>query len=167
MPKATDWIGRRYGMLVIVELLRYTHGNSIRLYRAKCDCGNEIEVLSTRLYGRVTCCGCSRPRRRKTHGKYKTPEYRVWKAMWARVTNPNHKSYVNYGARGIVICERWKSFVNFMADMGPRPSKQHSIDRINNDGNYEPGNCHWATAKEQRLNQRPAKLRKRSVIATH
>ena len=78
-----------------------------------------------------------------------TPEYSIWVAMRARCRG-NHR---NYGARGITVCERWNSFANFLADMGPRPSKDHSIDRINNDGNYEPGNCRWATHQQQMRNR--------------
>jgi hypothetical protein len=75
--------------------------------------------------------------------------------MRQRCGNPANKRFANYGGRGISVCERWLKFENFYADMGPRPSADLSIDRINNDGNYEAGNCRWATAKEQRANQRP------------
>ncbi len=86
------------------------------------------------------------------------PEYRVWAAMKRRCQNPNVKAWKYYGARGISVCDRWKnSYHNFIADMGHRPSKEYSIDRINNDGNYEPSNCRWATAKQQAANKR-AKL---------
>src|SRR5262245_23331973 len=88
----------------------------------------------------------------------KTPaEYGVWIEMRRRCFNPRNKSWHNYGGRGITMCDRWrKSFDAFLTDMGSRPSSRHSIERIDNDGDYEPGNCCWATAKEQRANQRVA-----------
>jgi hypothetical protein len=90
-----------------------------------------------------------------TRRKSRTPEYQVWLNMRKRCMSPNNPSYKNYGGRGIKICDRWlKSYENFFSDMGSRPTPKHSIDRINNDGDYEPGNCRWATAAEQTRNVR-------------
>lgn len=87
------------------------------------------------------------------NGKW-TPEYRTWNAMVIRCTKPNAINWERYGGRGIRVCERWRTFANFLADMGLKPTPQHSIDRVNNDGNYEPTNCRWATRLEQRHNRR-------------
>lgn len=103
------------------------------------------------------------------------PEYAVWRCMKDRCRNPNNPSWKHYGGRGITVCQRWKdSFPAFYADMGPRTTPKHSIDRINNDGNYEPINCRWATWSEQKLNSRsgakPMNLRGKKfgrLIALH
>ena len=88
-----------------------------------------------------------------------TSEHNIWRAIKARCHSVGSVSYAWYGGRGIRVCERWfDSFENFFADMGPRPSKAHSVDRIDNDGNYEPGNCRWATRKEQQRNKRNNRL---------
>jgi hypothetical protein len=85
--------------------------------------------------------------------------------MLGRCRNPNDKKYEDYGGRGISVCERWEnSFADFLADMGERPSEKHTLDRINNDGNYEPGNCRWATSKQQNNNRRPRRMRKKATV---
>lgn len=94
-----------------------------------------------------------------THGLSKTPEFHVWTAMKNRCSNPVNKGFKNYGGRGIRVCQRWRdNFAAFYADMGPRPSVQHSIDRIDNDGPYSPDNCRWATHAQQCANQRRTDL---------
>lgn len=94
---------------------------------------------------------------RRTHGMSRSPEYKSWCGMKERCYNKNNKKYKDYGCRGIIVCNRWHNFENFFEDMGKKPSKNHSIDRIDNDGNYEPNNCRWATSLQQARNKRDVK----------
>ena len=128
----------------------------------RCVCGNEIIVEGAKLRnGHTQSCGCLRAdrcvERSLRHGHSRpgnhSPTHNSWRAMQTRCDNFRQKDWDHYGARVIIVCERWRSFENFLADMGERP-EGHTIDRINVDGNYEPTNCRWATAQEQRRNQR-------------
>lgn len=98
------------------------------------------------------------------HGLKHTPEWLAWKNMRQRCLNKNHSQYGDYGGRGIIICDRWDSFVNFYTDMGVKPSRSHSIDRIDNDGDYEPSNCRWTTKTVQVINRRPAKNNSSGIV---
>jgi len=138
-----------------------------RFYLCRCKCGKEKEVQANHLKsGRSTqCISCARKGNKNSliHGMYYTVEYRAWINIIQRCTNPNSQAYKNYGARGITVCPRWlNSFENFYKDMGKRP-KGMSIDRINNDGNYEPLNCRWATDKKQAINRRTIKLNENNI----
>jgi hypothetical protein len=124
----------------------------------KCSCGSDPKVvrLDCLRDGRTKTCGCSHI----THGvsDRSIPEYRVWAAIKERCGNPNNRSYQDYGARGIKMCERWNDFAAFLEDMERKPTEQHTIDRIDNDGNYEPGNCRWATRTQQARNKSTTKM---------
>ena len=157
-----DLTGHRFGNLVVREYVGSPGKRS--LWLCDCDCGKTSLVRSGPLTtGNSTTCGCDRSRSRITHGasKAKTPEYKIWSSMHDRCLNPKYRSYHRYGGRGISICERWRGkgkFKNFFANMGPRPSAKHSIDRIDNNGNYEPSNCRWATKTQQCRNTRQNKF---------
>lgn len=163
MGKFIDITGQKFGRLTVIGRAEKRHS---RIYWAcRCECGNTKEFLAFNVRsGHVKSCGCLHREAVTTHGnaprKNHSPEYRVWAGMITRTTNANPflHGYGNYMGRGIAVCERWLVFENFLEDMGRRPGPHFSIDRIDNDGNYCPENCRWATKKEQSRNTRANKM---------
>lgn len=165
--KAIDLTGQRFGRLVVVERAG-TNKSGNALWRCLCDCGNTTEVRSADLRrGATKSCGClSREMvsKRATvqntkHGCRYSKLYNSWRGMCERCNNPAHKSYTDYGGRGISVCKEWKEFATFQKwayENGYRDGL--SIDRIDSNGNYEPSNCRWADKKQQNRNQRRNRL---------
>jgi hypothetical protein len=156
-------IGQKFNLLTITGPSRWD--GRFRWWPCRCDCGTERELRDAVRHGKPKSCGCIKKLGRARHGYArvgaKTPEYNTWVGMNERCSNPAKKFYSYYGGRGITVCERWRGehgFENFLADVGPRPSKEHSIDRIDNDRGYEPGNVRWATRVEQMRNRRSCRV---------
>jgi len=165
-------VGVVVGRLTILSgpSIVFSAGRNRRYWKCRCTCGEEVPVEHYQLLSaRTRSCGCfqrelvsamftGRGHGESTHAG-NTTEYRIWKGIVQRCCNPNDHAFEDYGGRGITICERWRSsYENFLADVGRRPSRDLSIDRIDNNGGYCPGNVHWATMKRQNRNSRQNRL---------
>lgn len=158
----------RFGSLVAISPTKERNRGNV-IWICKCDCGNEFKTTSVSLTsGRTISCGCVRRKKasenaksgnnRRTHGMRGTKIYYVWCQMKQRCFNPKHKYYENWGGRGITVCDEWKNdfqaFYDYVSQLPHFREEDYSLDRINNDGNYEPGNVRWATHYEQVHNRR-------------
>lgn len=165
-----DWsalVGRRFAAWTVLGVEPRSKGEPARL-SCRCDCGAVVVVDASNVANgvskRCVACGAMAKSRPLTHGATvggtTTPTWESWRGMNERCENPNHRGFKRYGGRGIRVAPRWRaSFGAFLADMGERPSRSHSIDRFpNRDGNYEPGNCRWATMKEQNRNRSSSRM---------
>lgn len=165
MTTLIDLTGQRFGRLVVLSRAENGPRNA-PYWNVRCDCGTERVTRGASLRtGGSKSCGClvkdNNRRRETTHGEAQgtdhnaTPEYNAWSSMKGRCHNPRDKGYPNYGGRGIEVCESWRnSYQAFLGDVGRRPGPGYSIDRIDVNGNYEPGNVRWATARQQVRNRR-------------
>ena len=163
--KPFDLNGRIFGRLTVLCFAGRNKSKN-RTWLCRCECGTELPISSSNLLsGASESCGCLKMealiKRNTKHGQSKrvgeSREHAVWCGMRQRCTNPKSRNWNDYGGRGIRVCERWDSFTNFLADMGPCPD-EYTIERKDNNGNYEPSNCIWATRKVQARNKRNVRL---------
>lgn len=158
--------GKTFGKLKVISfagMINNRRGTRTATWNCVCECGKECQIIAGNLItGCSKSCGCVQRENSRNasivHGycvdRKMPPEYFVWSGMWDRCTRENNKSFPDYGGRGITVCDRWKDFPAWFSDMGPRPTRNHTIERRDTNGNYEPINCIWDTRKAQNRNKR-------------
>ena len=161
-PNKIDLTGNKYGRWSVLSY--WGKKNNKQYWNCRCECGTERTVWGGQLRNNSSVsCGCHHKELISSHNLSQSSEYRCWTAMKQRCHNPDNPTYPYYGGRGISVCEEWKNdFMAFYNHVGPKPSPELSLDRIENDGNYEPGNVRWATSIVQANNQRPKRKQKGS-----
>lgn len=154
MGNIKDLTGKVFGQRIVIGYAGLSKWGSA-LWCVQCTCGriSFVAGIALRQEKQIQCRHCASKKSNFIHGLVETPTYSSWHNMMKRCYNVKNPSYFYYGSRGIKVCKRWQKFENFFVDMGKRPENM-SIDRINNDGNYEPKNCRWATHSEQQKNKR-------------
>lgn len=160
MTKFINLVGQKFGKLTVLKRTENAKNRAASRWLCKCDCGKEKIIRSDSLRnGNTQSCGCFKSKGnnyKHGHAKRKNVSriYKIWKNIIMRCYNPKSQHYRIYGDRGIIVCERWLKFENFLEDMGEPPTDKYTIDRINNDRGYYKENCRWSTSKEQQRNKR-------------
>lgn len=168
LGRREDLRGEMFGELTVVSPGISDTNSRKTKWNCVCSCGTECVIFTRALkYGAVKSCGCKDELQRRRDKNSGSPEQYTWENMRNRCNNPRNPEYHNYGGRGIKVCERWESYSNFLEDMGRKPSKQHSIDRINVNGDYNPENCRWTDSITQARNKRLSRKNTSGVSGVH